>query len=189
MSSLLKVYKNLIVKYPLRAQAVQAGILMATGDQIAQNFIEKRQFNDLDFLRTSQFFAIGFCVAGPVTRTWYGLLDKFFGSKGATAALKKVTCDQLLFAPCFIVVLLTTIGLMQGNEIASVKAKVENEFSDILLNNYKVWPLVQLVNFSLTPLQYQVLVVQVVAIFWNSYISYRTNRDLQTVQSLEPNLR
>lgn len=63
MASLLKIYKGLIVKYPLRAQAVQAGILMATGDQIAQNLIEKRKFEDLDLVRTCQFFAIGFCVS------------------------------------------------------------------------------------------------------------------------------
>lgn len=35
---------------------------MALGDQIAQNFVEKRKFQDLDLLRTSQFFGIGFCV-------------------------------------------------------------------------------------------------------------------------------
>ena len=62
MGSLLKLYKNAIVKYPVRAQAIQAGILMATGDQIAQNFIEKRKFGDVDFVRTSQFFAIGFFI-------------------------------------------------------------------------------------------------------------------------------
>lgn len=35
---------------------------MALGDQVAQNFVEKRNFKDLDFVRTSQFFGIGFCV-------------------------------------------------------------------------------------------------------------------------------
>lgn len=34
---------------------------MAVGDQLAQNLVEKRQLKDLDFLRTAQFYAIGFC--------------------------------------------------------------------------------------------------------------------------------
>lgn len=37
------------------------GTLMAVGDQLAQNLVEKRQLKDLDFLRTAQFYAIGFC--------------------------------------------------------------------------------------------------------------------------------
>ncbi|XP_034943333.1 protein Mpv17 [Chelonus insularis] len=177
MGSVLKIYKNLLNKYPLGMQAVQAGTLMAIGDQMAQNVVEKRKFKDLDFIRTAQFYAIGFCIGGPATRTWYGILDKYIGSKGNTVVLKKVACDQLLFAPTFIVILLSSIGLMQGNNIDGVKRKISNEYEDILINNYKIWPLVQLINFKLVPLQYQVLVVQSIAIFWNTYISFRTNRD------------
>lgn len=36
---------------------------MGLGDQIAQNFIEKRSVKDLDFVRTAKFFSIGFVIA------------------------------------------------------------------------------------------------------------------------------
>ncbi|XP_008544880.2 protein Mpv17-like, partial [Microplitis demolitor] len=171
------IYQNLLVKYPMGMQALQAGTLMGVGDQIAQNLVEKRKFNELDFLRTAQFYSIGLFIAGPSVRGWYGILDKYFGSKGSVVALKKVACDQFLFAPPFIAVLLATIGFMQGNNAEGVQKKLSNEYKDILINNYKIWPLVQLINFGLVPLNYQVLVNQIVAIFWNTYISFRTNRD------------
>lgn len=171
------MYQSLLRRYPLGMQAAQAGVLMGVGDQIAQNFIEKRPLRDLDLVRTGQFACIGFFIAGPTTRTWYGILDKHFGSKGAAAVLKKVTCDQLFFAPSFIVVLLSIIGAMQGNDIDSIRLKLHNEYKEILINNYKLWPAVQLINFYLIPLHYQVLVVQTVAILWNTYISYRTNKE------------
>ncbi|KAK0098628.1 hypothetical protein PV326_005961 [Microctonus aethiopoides] len=177
MRGFYKIYKNLLIKYPLGVQAFQTGTLMAVGDQLAQNLVEKRKLKDLDFLRTAQFYAIGFCFGGPAVRTWYGILDKYIGSKGGLVTIKKVAIDQILFAPTFIVLLLTTIGIMQGNDATSIKNKLKNEYTDILWNNYKLWPMVQLVNFAFVPLNYQVLVVQCVAVLWNCYVSYRTNRD------------
>lgn len=35
---------------------------MATGDQLAQNLVEKRNFNELDFVRTAKFYAVGFFI-------------------------------------------------------------------------------------------------------------------------------
>lgn len=75
---------------------------------------------------------------GPVTRTWYGILDKHIGSKGGIVVLKKVSCDQLLFAPVFLAVLLSTIGIFQGNSVEELQMKLKNEYLDILKNNYKV---------------------------------------------------
>ncbi|CAG5102686.1 Similar to mpv17: Protein Mpv17 (Danio rerio) [Cotesia congregata] len=182
MSKFFRVYKNMLVKYPMGMQALQAGTLMGVGDQIAQNLVEKRKISELDFVRTAQFYAIGFFMAGPAVRGWYGVLDKFFGSKGSVVAVKKVACDQFLFAPPFIAALLATIGFLQGNDVDGVKEKLSKEYKDILINNYKLWPLVQLINFGLVPLNYQVLVNQIVAVFWNTYISFRTNRDAMTHQ-------
>ncbi|XP_076661687.1 mitochondrial inner membrane protein MPV17 isoform X2 [Halictus rubicundus] len=179
MRSVMILYQRLLSKYPLRTQAVQAGILMGLGDQIAQNLIERKEIRDLDYKRTAQFACIGLCIAGPATRTWYGILDRYIGSKGGIVVLKKVCCDQLLFAPTFILCLLTIIGILQGNDIEGLKVKLKKEYSEILINNYKVWPMVQLCNFYFVPLQYQVLVVQSIALLWNSYISYITSIERQ----------
>lgn len=175
MRNILKFYQSLLIKYPIRTQAAQAGILMGLGDQLAQNLIERRKFKDIDFIRTGHFAVIGFFLAGPATRTWYGILDKYIGSKGGTVVVKKVLCDQLLFAPTFLCVLLVSIGFLQGSDIDSLKHKLKSSYFQILMNNYKIWPMVQLINFYFIPLQYQVLLVQSVALLWNTYISYISN--------------
>ncbi|XP_076640378.1 mitochondrial inner membrane protein MPV17 [Colletes latitarsis] len=175
MSNIIKIYQRLLSKYPLSTQAIQAGTFMALGDQIAQNVIERKKISELDFIRTAQFGCIGFFIAGPVTRTWYGILDKYIGSTGGIVVLKKVCCDQLFFAPSFLLVLLSTIGTLRESDLEHVKTKLKSEYPEILKNNYKIWPTVQLFNFYFIPLQYQVLIVQAVALLWNTYISYRTN--------------
>lgn len=175
MRNIKRLYQRVLRKYPLRTQAVQAGILMGLGDQIAQNFIDNSK--TIDFVRTMQFTGIGLFISGPATTTWYRILDKYIGSKSYSVAIKKVACDQLFFAPTFLAVLLVSIGICQGKDIERLKIKMANEYSEILMNNYKLWPMVQLMNFSLVPLHYQTLVVQSVALLWNSYVSYRTSLD------------
>lgn len=157
------------------SQAVQTGILMATGDIVAQTVIDKRTVRDLDLGRVARFGAIGTCIVGPTLFKWYGIMERHIGATGAQAVLTKVAADQLLFAPSFIVVLLSTIGFSQGLNAKQVQDQLVATYPDVLINNYKLWPAVQLLNFYLTPFQYRVVVVQIVAIFWNTYLSWKTN--------------
>ncbi|KAK3907694.1 Protein Mpv17 [Frankliniella fusca] len=175
MRTLLRLYQNAVQRYPMSAQAAQTGLLMTTGDIVAQTVIDKRGLHDLDVGRIARFGAIGACLVGPSLHTWYGFMERHIGAAGVNALVKKVCADQLIFAPSFIVVLLSTIGLSQGKSVEQVKEQLTATYPDVLINNYKLWPAVQLFNFWLTPLQYRVVVVQLVAIFWNTYLSWKTN--------------
>ncbi|XP_321299.5 protein Mpv17 [Anopheles gambiae] len=176
--SLSTLYKRALVRYPVLVQSVQSGLLMGAGDVIAQGFIERKDWQSFDGMRAFKFFGIGFCVGGPGLRKWYGVLDRHIGTKGGSKAvttLKKVALDQIVFAPIFLGTLIGTIGLLQGHNLAEIRHKLRHEYGDILLTNYYIWPWVQLANFYLVPLNYQVLLVQSVAVFWNTYLSWKTN--------------
>lgn len=77
-------------------------------------------------------------LQGPTLFKWYGFMERHIGAAGFQALIKKVCADQLLFAPSFIVVLLSTIGLSQGQTVPQVKDQLIETYPDVLISNYKV---------------------------------------------------
>lgn len=120
-----------------------------------------------------------------MVRRWYGFLDKkVTGASKKVIVIKKVSLDQLAFSPIFLGTLLTMLGALQGHKPDEVKEKLKEQWVDVVLTSYYIWPWVQLTNFYLVPLNYQVLVVQFIAIFWNTYLSFKTNSPSKDVESL-----
>ena len=67
---------------------------------------------------------------------------------------------------------------LNGKRIDSVKTlwnkakdKLHNTLWPTLIENWKVWPAAQILNFSVVPLKYQILFVNCVAIWWNFVLS------------------
>lgn len=111
---------------------------------------------------------------------WYSFLNKKIGTSGKAVAMKKVVVDQFVFAPTFLLFLVGSLSYMQCNDVQLVSEDLQRNYPDILKTNYYLWPWVQMVNFYMVPFQYQVLVVQVVAVFWNTYLSWKTNKAVET---------
>jgi protein Mpv17 len=61
------------------------------------------------------------------------------------------------------------MAYMEGT---SVKAKLESTYPTAISKNWMLWPWVQLVNFKLVPLEHRVLLVNVVSLGWNCYLSF-----------------
>ncbi|QKX63816.1 uncharacterized protein TRUGW13939_10987 [Talaromyces rugulosus] len=67
--------------------------------------------------------------------------------------------DQTLFAPTAISMFFAVTSAMEGkNPIAQVKEKLGPTYK----MNFLLWPWVQLLNFTLVPLQYRLLFVNTV---------------------------
>lgn len=128
-----------------------------------------------DYERTLRFAVYGMGM-GPVIGRWLKLLERqipvIVGAKGnGLQFAKRVLADQTIMAPIGLVLFVGSMGLMEGKDIPSVGEKFQDMYWPALLANWKVWPLLQTINFTVIPLQYRVPFQSTCGIAWTLYLS------------------
>ncbi|KAL1842356.1 hypothetical protein VTJ49DRAFT_5524 [Mycothermus thermophilus] len=126
-----------------------------------------------DFERLTRFMAYGFCMA-PVQFRWFKFLEKSFPLGKPAAFLpvvKRMAFDQLIFAPFGLACFFTAMTLAEGGGKTAVLHKMRDMYVPTLKANYVLWPAVQLVNFRLMPVQFQLPFVSTVGIAWTAFLS------------------
>uniref|UniRef100_A0A671U9T4 Mitochondrial inner membrane protein Mpv17 n=1 Tax=Sparus aurata TaxID=8175 RepID=A0A671U9T4_SPAAU len=172
MAGLWRSYQVLMTKYPWTVQIVTAGSLVGVGDVISQQLIERRGLANHSVRRTAKMMSIGFFFVGPVIGSWYKVLDRLVVGGTKSAAMKKMLLDQLGFAPCFLGAFLCLSGALNG---LTVEENV-NKLKRVSSLHFNLWPPVQIANFYFIPLHHRLAVVQVVAVGWNSYLTWKANK-------------
>ncbi|TID21820.1 hypothetical protein E6O75_ATG05215 [Venturia nashicola] len=130
-----------------------------------------------DFERLTRFMAYGFLMA-PVQHKWFVFLSKTFPltkSSGTSSALKRVAFDQLLFSPVGLVIFFTFMTVAEGGGKRAIARKFQDLYVPALKANYLVWPAVQMLNFRVIPLQFQIPFVSTIGIAWTAYLSLTTS--------------
>jgi protein Mpv17 len=126
-----------------------------------------------DFERLTRFMAYGFCMA-PVQFRWFKFLEKTFPITKTAAflpAMKRVAFDQLIFAPFGVACFFTAMTIAEGGGKKAVLHKMRDMYVPTLKANYVLWPAVQIVNFRLMPVQFQLPFVSTIGIAWTAYLS------------------
>ncbi|KAF2201619.1 hypothetical protein GQ43DRAFT_486845 [Delitschia confertaspora ATCC 74209] len=162
-------YQAKLRSSPLLTQSATTAVLFATGDVLAQQGVERVGVEKHDYIRTARMGLYGGAVFGPVVTTWYKQLQKISLSTTNRTILARVACDQLIFTPIHMGVFLSTMSVLEGS---SAREKLSKAYQPALVNNWLLWPWVQLVNFRWVPLEHRVLLVNFVSLGWNCYLSY-----------------
>lgn len=125
-----------------------------------------------DFERLTRFMAYGFGMA-PLQYKWFSFLSRAFPITKTSAfvpAMKRVAFDQLIFAPFGIGCFFTVMTVAEGGGRRAVAHKLRDMYIPTLKANFMVWPAVQIINFRLMPVQFQLVSLAVVHMMIWSYI-------------------
>ncbi|KAI8840620.1 integral membrane protein, Mpv17/PMP22 family [Chytriomyces cf. hyalinus JEL632] len=174
---MFKAYDQLLHRHPIAVQAVTTSGLFIVGDILAQQAVERKGLSNHDVSRTLRLASFGGLIAGPAIALWYPFLQRTVAFKREwQSVVARVALDQTVFAPTFIGIFITSTTLMNGHSLADVKVRLNDGYREAVVNNWKLWPAVQIVNFAFVPLLYRSLVVNSIATGWNTYLSLLTSR-------------
>jgi len=143
-----------------------------------------------NWARTLNFAILGTVMVGPALHYWYGGLAARFplkeGASSVKAVLTRVSLDQFvftpLFVPCWIAALWTMDGYNEGTAVQTtlegMPRRMKETVPEIIVHNWMLWFPIQCINFFWTPVQFQVLISNCVALVWNAYLSFSTKKEI-----------
>ncbi|KAG0644896.1 hypothetical protein HOY80DRAFT_1950 [Tuber brumale] len=183
---MLTWYRTALAKRPVLTQCLSTSFLFAAGDVIAQQAIEQRRGDDSrthNPYRTLRMAIYGGSIFGPLVVNWYKFLQTAvrIPASPSLEIVSRVALDQTLFTPVHLTLFFSSMATMEGimrddgRELGTeerVRRKLRDNWLQGLKANWTVWPGVQLVNFRFVPLEHRLLVVNLISLGWNSYLSY-----------------
>ncbi|KAL6740056.1 hypothetical protein Aduo_013444 [Ancylostoma duodenale] len=176
---LIRLFQRSLQKRPLLTQIVASGVISGAGDAFTQVAFERRTLKTYDFERTGRFFFLASAFIAPCLSKWFKVLERVRGNP-KIIPLARVAIDQIAFAPVFNAIILLNLRLLERLGFETSWRKMKEDWWTIYTSSLKVWPAVQIINFYLIPLNMRVIVIQLVAFFWNAYLSYKTQTALQS---------
>lgn len=167
MSVLFARYSALLVSAPVRTKAITTGLLMLLADYLAQSLTQP----GVEVARLLRFLAYGLLIAGPATHAWYVLMDRAVRVPGLTGTAVKVALDQLVVNHAFIACFFSFMTLFESGSADGVPARLQSDHMPAFLASLRVWPLVNMINFSLVSPEFRVVVGSAVNVGWITYLS------------------
>lgn len=127
-----------------------------------------------DFHRWVCFMFWGF-ILSFFQVPWYKFLNYFYTEDPSIIQVfERLLSDQLLYSPISLYCFFTYSNyIMESGDSITFARKIQRLFISTLGYNYMVWPLVQLINFSIVPKHLQVPFSSSVGIVWNCFLSMR----------------
>jgi len=178
LNTLWDDYLEQLEKNPVVTKALTAAFTSVISDVLAQ-YLTGTPLSALNYTSIRNQLLIGLFIRGPFVHYWFIVLEEIFarlgyGSKKASnsmpVVLAKVFLDQATFSPAYNLFYFYVIGLMEGRTLQYIHDKISREFLLVMMMNYKVWPLVNVLNFKYVPANLRVLFGNIVGIFWTAYV-------------------
>ena len=176
-----------------------ATAIFTTGDLAAQQIEHGSTATLASFSgeRTLNASALGLLWGGGISPTVYRMNERFWPGRQPLRVAKKMTLSICILGCCGNWGLIFCRRLLAGfrapdgacaeqqpqqpqqqlvERLVATARSVNEDWPTVMMHDLKVWPLADLIVFTLLPVQWRVAFVSSVATCWQTYLSYTASR-------------
>ncbi|EEY61368.1 uncharacterized protein PITG_01661 [Phytophthora infestans T30-4] len=117
--------------------------------------------------------------------TWFHLIERAIPGKGKVAVAKKVAADMVIVAPAMALGFFTVTKSMEGERLSDAFEIAKTKLYPTMAMNYKVWPVANLMVFTLIPFQYRTPFVNCVSLGWSTFLSRMASNRIKEDHEME----
>ena len=201
MESPLLWYSHKLDTHPILTKCISAGIISGLGNLGAQRLMHSQLPNQssedgsdqcetistfqVDYNSMGRFMFLNVVFVAPVLHFWYIALARAIPGTQLTPVLKRVFYDEFVFTPVYVPTLMAILWTLEGVEPKHLPRMIREEWLTIMIFDWSVYIPVQFVNFRFVPVKFQVLVINLVGVGWNCFVSWRAQGQQARQQELE----
>ena len=201
LSCLGSSYSAALVARPILTKSLTAGLTFFLSDYCAQQIEKpKEQAGAVedssttkkskkaakvpawkhDWMRTLVSCAVGLFYFGPAASAWYDWIFHVLPGTSLVSTIQKAALGQMIFGPSFTCIFFAT-SLMQSGQfsLGNWVKKIKNDLPGAWVAGAGFWPLVDLVSFSLVPMKFIPLFINICSFVWTIYLSSVANRQAE----------
>jgi hypothetical protein len=184
-------YMGVLHQFPLITKTVTTAVIGVLGDTAAQ-FLEERirakkngrtteWWKNFDKRRGLAVFGDSVLVSGPLLHFAYNIMESIIpvsGPHASLAALSQVLIDNFILDSIFVAVMFVTTGIAEGYARQIIPQLKKDFFTTVKagwVTSLLLIPL-EFVCFRFLPLNFRVLGMNIIDIFWEAMISYMVHR-------------
>jgi len=172
-----RIYSSSLEARPIFTKSVTAGVIFAFSDFLAQRIERKSRDTKLDWARLVSSGLVDLVYFGPAAHYWYGIIFRLLPGTSLGSALAKAFWGQVIFDPSFTCVFFAA-GLLQYDDftLRSWWSKIRLDLPEAWLAGMSFWPLMEFISFSILPIKWIPLFINLCSVVWTIYLSIVANR-------------
>lgn len=172
-----KVYSQQLELRPIVTKSWTAGLIFALSDYVAQRIEKSKEEKQFDRTRLIVSTLIGAIYFAPAAHYWYEAIFRFLPGKGLFSTLQKAALGQAIFGPSFTCIFFAASLIQTGTfSLSRWGAKIRSDLPGAWLAGSCFWPFVDVISYSLVPINMIPLFVNMCSLVWTIYLSLVANQ-------------
>ncbi|CAJ1940066.1 unnamed protein product [Cylindrotheca closterium] len=169
-------YEDYLANKPIFTKTLINVIIYLLGDWLSQTAFQGKNVLDFDISRTLRNGFIGLCF-GPLVHEYYQFSDTILPPEnGFVTRLEKIFMDQTIYLTVKCSIYISAVGLLGGDDLATVKQTVQDKIGGVVVTAWKFWPLVHCITYGLIPARHRILWVNSVDLVWNAILASKAQK-------------